>query len=66
MEQDGEMRITEEAVFRWVVIVTIAGATVAAVALLAGSLAGAIWGLVLLLAAARHGYRWVDRKRRES
>lgn len=60
------MRITEEAVFRWVVIVAIAGATVAAAALLLGSLAGAIWGLVLLAAAARHGYRWVDRKRHES
>jgi hypothetical protein len=28
-------------------------------------LVGAIWGLVLVCAAAWHGYRWVVRKRRE-
>jgi uridine kinase len=59
------MRISEEAVFRWVVIVGIAGASVAGLTLLTRPLVGAIWGLVLVCAAAWHGYRWVARKRRE-
>jgi hypothetical protein len=60
------MRISEEAVFRWVVIVAIAGASVLGLTLLTRPLVGALWGLVLVIAAAWHGYRWVDRKRRES
>jgi hypothetical protein len=59
------MRISEEAVFRWVVIVGIAGASVVALTLLTRPLVGALWGLVLVMAAARHGYRWAVGKRRE-
>jgi len=60
------VRITEEAVFRWVLIVAVAAGSVIALTLLTRPLVGALWGLVLLLAAAWHGLRWVDRKRRES
>jgi hypothetical protein len=60
------MKISEEAVFRWVVIVLIAAVSVILVAVVAGSLAGAIWGLVLLCFAGWHGYRWCVRKWRES
>jgi putative effector of murein hydrolase LrgA (UPF0299 family) len=52
------MRISEQAVFRWVVIVAIAAASIAAVTLLTTPLAGALWALALLLAAALHAYRW--------
>jgi uridine kinase len=60
------MRISEEAVFRWVVIVGIAGASVVGLTLLTRPLFGALGGLVLVCAAAWHGIRWVVRKRRES
>jgi hypothetical protein len=59
------MRISEQAVFRWVVIVGIAAGSIIVLTLLAGSLVGALWGLVLVIAAAWHGYRWIARKRRE-
>lgn len=58
------MRISEEAVFRWVLIVAAAGASVVAVTLLTRPLWGALWGLVLVCAAAWHAYRWLERKRR--
>jgi uncharacterized membrane protein len=60
------MRISEEAVFRWVVIVVIAAASVVAVTLLTSELWGALWGLVLVIAGGVHAYRWADRRRRES
>jgi predicted membrane protein len=60
------MRISEEAVFRWVVIVGAAAVSVVAVTLLTSQLWGALWGLVLVIAASVHGYRWVERKRRGS
>ncbi|MGC1167113.1 MAG: hypothetical protein WA862_13505 [Solirubrobacterales bacterium] len=60
------MKISEEAVFRWVVIVGIAAASVVALTLLTRPLFGALWGLVLVIAAGVHGYRWIARKRRES
>ena len=60
------MKISEAAVFRWVVIVGVAAASIIALTLLTRPLVGAIWGLVLVLVAAWHGYRWVARKRRES
>jgi hypothetical protein len=59
------MRISEQAVFRWVVIVGIAAASIIVLTLLAGSLVGALWGLVLVCLAAWHGYRWIARKWRE-
>jgi uncharacterized membrane protein len=60
------MKISEEAVFRWVVIVGVAAATVIVVTLLTSSLWGALWGLVLVIAGCVHAYRWVARKRHES
>jgi hypothetical protein len=60
------MRISEQAVFRWVVIVCIAAASVVVLTLLTRPLFGAIWGLILTCAAAWHGYRWAVRKWRES
>jgi uncharacterized membrane protein len=64
-ENGSTMRISEEAVFRWVVIVGIAAATVIALTLLTSGLWGALWGLVLVVAGGLHAYRWVERKRRE-
>jgi O-antigen ligase len=59
------MKISEEAVFRWVVIVGVAAVSIIVLTLLAGSLVGALWGLVLVGAAIWHAYRWAVRKRRE-
>jgi putative effector of murein hydrolase LrgA (UPF0299 family) len=53
------MRISEQAVFRWVLIVGIAAASVIALTLLTRPLVGAIWGLVLVCAGALHAYRWL-------
>jgi putative effector of murein hydrolase LrgA (UPF0299 family) len=52
------VKISEEAVFRWVVIVGVAAASVIALTLLTRPLVGAIWGLVLVCAAVFHAYRW--------
>ena len=60
------MKISEEAVFRWVLIVGVAAGSIIALTLLTRPLVGAIWGLVLVCVAAWHGIRWVVRKRRES
>jgi hypothetical protein len=60
------MRLSEEAVFKWVVIVGIAAITVIALTLLTRPLVGALWGLVLVIAASVHGYRWAVRKWRGS
>jgi hypothetical protein len=53
------MRISEQVVFRWVLIVGIAAASVIALTLLTRPLVGAIWGLVLVCAGALHAYRWL-------
>jgi hypothetical protein len=53
------MRISEQAVFRWVVIVGVAAASVIGLTLLTRPLVGAIWGLVLICAGAVHAYRWL-------
>lgn len=58
------MNLSERAVFRWVVIVGVAAASVIVLTLLTRPLIGALWGLVLVCAAAWHGYRWLKRKRR--
>ncbi|HYG97174.1 MAG TPA: hypothetical protein VD741_08705 [Solirubrobacterales bacterium] len=52
------MNFNEAAVFRWVVIVGIAGAAVVAVTLLTRPLVGALLGLVLVIAGCVRGYRW--------
>jgi hypothetical protein len=56
------MKISEEAVFRWVVIVGVAAASVIALTLLTRPLLGALWGLVLVCAGMVHGYRWLSRR----
>jgi hypothetical protein len=60
------MKISEEAVFRWVVIVGVAAVSIVALTLLTRPLFGALWGLVLVCAATWHGGRWVARKWREN
>jgi hypothetical protein len=52
------MKISEEAVFRWVVIVLIAACSVIGLTLLTRPLVGALWGLVLVIAGCVYGYRW--------
>jgi hypothetical protein len=44
------------------VIVGLAAASVIAVTLLLSPLAGALWGLALVLAGAYHAYRWSRRR----
>lgn len=58
--------IREEVVFKWVVIVMFAAISIVALTLLTRPLVGALWGLVLVLAACWHGIRWVQAKRRGS
>lgn len=53
------MKISEEAVFRWVLIVGAAAASVVGLTLLTRPLVGALWGLALVIAACVGGYRWV-------
>jgi hypothetical protein len=53
------LKLSEEAVFRWVVIVGVAAASVIALALLTRPLFGAFWGLALVFIASRHAYRWL-------
>ena len=52
------MRISEQAVFRWVIIVGVAAASIIALTLLTRPLLGAIWALVLVIAGGVHAYRW--------
>jgi uncharacterized membrane protein YdcZ (DUF606 family) len=61
----GGMKLNEAAVFKWVVIVGIAGAAVIAVTLLTRPLVGALLGLLLVIAGSVYGYRWLAQKRRE-
>jgi len=56
------MKISERAVFKWVVIVAVAAASIAVVTLLTTPLVGALWGLVLVCAGVGHGYRWLRRR----
>ncbi|HEU5062117.1 MAG TPA: hypothetical protein VFT79_03065 [Solirubrobacterales bacterium] len=60
------MKLNEAAVFKWVVIVGIAGGLVIAVTLLTRPLVGALVGLMLVIAGCTYGYRWMSQKRRES
>jgi uncharacterized membrane protein YdcZ (DUF606 family) len=59
------MRLNEPAVFKWVVIVGIAGALVIAVTLLTRPLVGSLLGLAIVIAGGVYGYRWASQKRRE-
>jgi hypothetical protein len=56
--------ISEQAVFKWVVIVMLAAVSVVALTLLTRPLVGALWGLVLVIAACWHAIRWIQAKRR--
>jgi len=52
------MRFNERAVFKWVLIVGVAGASVIGLALLTRPLVGSLWGLVLVIAGSIYGIRW--------
>lgn len=52
------MKLNEAAVFKWVVIVGIAGALVVAVTLLTRPLVGALLGLAIVIAGCIYAYRW--------
>ncbi len=52
------MRVSEQAVFRWVLIVAGAAASVIALTFLVGPLVGVLWGLILVAAGALHALRW--------
>jgi hypothetical protein len=56
------MKISEAAVFRWVVIVGAASALVIAVTLVTRPLVGALLGLVLVIWGGIHAYRWMRQK----
>jgi uncharacterized membrane protein YdcZ (DUF606 family) len=60
------MKINEAAVFKWVVIVGIAGAAVIAATLLTRPLVGALLGLALVIAGCVHAYRWLRARRAET
>lgn len=51
------MNLSEQAVFRWVVIVGLAALSVIALTLLTTPLVGALWALLLVLAGAAYGVR---------
>jgi hypothetical protein len=56
------VRINEQAVFKWVVIVAVAGASVVALTLLTRPLVGSLWGLALVIAGCVYAYRWFRRR----
>ncbi|MBS1881310.1 MAG: hypothetical protein JST31_17485 [Actinobacteria bacterium] len=60
------MKLNEEAVFKWVVIVGAVVAFLVAVTLLTRPLVGAILFGLFLVAGCVHAYRWAVGKRRES
>jgi hypothetical protein len=57
------MKFNEAAVFRWVVIVGIAGAVIVAVTLLTRPLVGSLLGLALVIASCIYAYRWLRQRR---
>lgn len=59
------MKFNEAAVFKWVVIVGIAGALIIAVTLLTRPLVGALLLLVITIAGCAYGYRWSQRRWRD-
>lgn len=52
------MKFNEAAVFKWVLIVGVAGGSVIGLTLLTRPLVGALWGLVLVIAGSVYGLRW--------
>jgi hypothetical protein len=58
------MKFNEAAVFRWVVIVMLAGALIVAVTLLTRPLVGSLLLLAIVIAGCVYAYRWwMSRKR---
>jgi hypothetical protein len=53
------MRISEAAVFKWVIIVAIAASSVIALTLLTRPAVGAVWGLLIVIAGCAYGIRWL-------
>ncbi len=60
------MRIREEVVFKWVVIIGAVVAFLVAVTLLTRPLVGAILFALALVAAAIYAYRWIRERRQRS
>jgi uncharacterized membrane protein YdcZ (DUF606 family) len=58
------MRLDEAAVFKWVVIVGIAGALIVAVTLLTRPLVGALLLLGIVIAGCVYAYRWWKSQKR--
>jgi uncharacterized membrane protein len=56
------MKISEVAVFRWVVIVELAAAVVIAMTLLTRPLVGALLALALVIWGCVYAYRWTRQK----
>jgi uncharacterized membrane protein len=56
------LKFNEAAVFKWVVIVGIAGSAIIAVTLLTRPLVGALLLLVIVIVGCVYGYRWSQRK----
>jgi hypothetical protein len=52
------VKYNEAAVFKWVLIVGAAAATVIALALIFRPAVAAIWGLILVIVASAYGIRW--------
>jgi uncharacterized membrane protein YdcZ (DUF606 family) len=52
------MKLSEAAVFKWVVIVGVAGALIVAVTLLTRPLVGALLLLAIVIAGCVYAYRW--------
>jgi uncharacterized membrane protein YdcZ (DUF606 family) len=58
------MKFNEAAVFRWVVMVGIAGAVIVAVTLLTRPLVGALLLLAIVIAGGVYAYRWWRARKR--
>ena len=52
------MKYNEAAVFKWVLIFSVAVGSAIALTLLAGGLVGALYALVLAIIGCVYGYRW--------
>ncbi len=52
------MNYNEAAVFKWVLIFAVAGGSAIGLALLAGGLVGALYGLLLAIIGCAYGYHW--------
>ena len=58
------MKFNEAAVFRWVVIVMLAGALIVAVTLLTRPLVGALLLLAIVISGCTYAYRWWTSQKR--